>query len=71
MLESFFLGPRGENAGFFQQIWGELLQRTLQHRQDTFSRDGDLSIPPPDRSEFHAMEAEIANFFSILQNFAV
>ena len=67
MLESFFLGPRGENADFFQQIWGELLQRILRHRHDTFARDGELTIPPPNSVEFKAMEAEIANFFSILQ----
>ena len=67
MLESFFLGPRGENAEFFQQIWGQLLQRTLQHRNDTFARDGELAIPPPNSVEFKTMETEIANFFSILQ----
>ena len=35
MHKSLFLGPHGENAGFFQQIWGELLERTLAHRRST------------------------------------
>ena len=35
MHNSLFLGPHGENAGFFQQIWGELLERTLaRHHPD-------------------------------------
>jgi glutamate/tyrosine decarboxylase-like PLP-dependent enzyme len=67
MFESFFLGPRGENAAFFEQIWGDLLHRTLQHRRDTFSRDGELNIEPPDSEQFRAVGAEIEKFFSILQ----
>ena len=67
MFESFFLGPRAENAGFFEQIWTELLQRTLQHRRNTFSGDSDLSIPPPDSDEFRKVQREIDHFFSILQ----
>ncbi|RLA58473.1 MAG: decarboxylase, partial [Gammaproteobacteria bacterium] len=67
MFESFFLGPRGENAAFFEQIWGDLLHRTLQHRRDTFSSDGELNIEPPDSEQFQAVGAEIEKFFSILQ----
>jgi glutamate/tyrosine decarboxylase-like PLP-dependent enzyme len=67
MFESFFLGPRGENAAFFEQIWGDLLHRSLQHRRDTFSRDGELNIEPPDSAQFQAVGAEIEKFFSILQ----
>ncbi len=66
-IESFFLGPHGENAAFFQQIWGELLQKTLQHRRETFSEDGDLSIAPPNSEQIKAVEAEIEKFFSMLQ----
>ena len=67
MFESFFLGPRGENAAFFEQIWGDLLHRTLQHRRDTFSSDGELNIEPPDSEQFQAVGVEIEKFFSILQ----
>jgi len=66
-IESFFLGPHGENADFFQRIWGELLQKTLQHRRETFSADSDLNIAPPDSEQFKAMENEIEKFFALLQ----
>jgi glutamate/tyrosine decarboxylase-like PLP-dependent enzyme len=66
-FESFFLGPHGENAGFFQQIWGELLQKTLQHRRETFSEDGDLNIVPPNSEQFKAVQTEIEKFFLMLQ----
>lgn len=67
MLESFFLGPHGENSGFFEQIWGELLQRTLRHRRDTFPADGSMAIDPPDARQVQAVAAEIEQFFNILQ----
>ncbi|MEE4144526.1 MAG: pyridoxal-dependent decarboxylase [Halieaceae bacterium] len=67
MAASLFLGPHGENAQFFQQIWGELLHRTLQHRRDTFPADGSAEVSPPDRQQVEAVEQEIGNFFAILQ----
>ena len=67
MHESLFLGPHGENAGFFRQIWGELLHRTLAHRADTFPGDGSLAISAPVGEQIRLVEREIGNFFTILQ----
>lgn len=67
MHESLFLGPHGENAGFFRQIWGELLQRTLEHRAGTFPGDGSLAISAPVGEQIRQVEREIENFFTILQ----
>jgi len=67
MHESLFLGPHGENAAFFQQIWGELLHRTLKHRAETFPGDGSLEIRAPDGEHIRLVEREIENFFTILQ----
>lgn len=67
MHESLFLGPHGENAGFFQQIWAELLERTLSHRRSTFADDASLSIAAPDPAQVQAVTREIAQFFAILQ----
>ncbi len=67
MLNSFFLGPHAENAAFFQQIWSELLQRTLQHRRNTFSADEKMTISPPDAQQYQIVESEIESFFAILQ----
>ena len=67
MHESLFLGPHGENADFFRQIWGELLHRTLQHRSETFPGDSSPGITPPDSERIRLVEREIANFFEILQ----
>jgi len=67
MHNSLFLGPHGENAGFFQQIWGELLERTLAHRRNTFADDDSLSIAAPDPAQVQAVTQEIEQFFAILQ----
>jgi glutamate/tyrosine decarboxylase-like PLP-dependent enzyme len=67
VAESFFLGPHGENASFFEQIWSELLQRSLQYRRDTFSSDDNLAIIPPNPEQVAAVSREIERFFSILQ----
>jgi glutamate/tyrosine decarboxylase-like PLP-dependent enzyme len=67
MHESLFLGPHGENALFFRQIWGELLDRTLQHRSRTFPGDGSPEINAPGREQVRMVEREIENFFAILQ----
>ena len=64
--KSFFLGPHGENADFFQQVWEELLQKTLQHRRETFSEDAQLSLAAPDSEQFKTVKKEIENFFTIL-----
>jgi glutamate/tyrosine decarboxylase-like PLP-dependent enzyme len=64
--KSFFLGPHGENADFFQQVWEELLQKTLQHRRETFSGDAQLSLAAPDNEQFKTVKKEIENFFTIL-----
>ena len=67
MHKSLFLGPHGENAGFFQQIWGELLERTLAHRRSTFADDDSLSIGAPAPAQVQAVTREIEQFFAILQ----
>ena len=59
MHKSLFLGPHGENAGFFQQIWGELLERTLAHRRSTFADDDSLSIGAPAPAQVQAVTREM------------
>jgi len=67
MHESLFLGPHGENAAFFREIWGELLHKTLQHRGETFPGDDSIPIAAPDSEQIRLVEREIGNFFAILQ----
>lgn len=67
MLESLFLGPHGENAAFFREIWGELLQRTLRHRSATFPAETSPEIAPPGAEQVQAVTEEIEKFFAILQ----
>ena len=67
MFESFFLGPHAENSEFFENVWGELLHRTLQHRRDTFCEDDDLDITAPNKAQYEVVYQEIEHFFSILQ----
>ncbi len=66
MKESFFIGPHGENAAFFADLWNELLQRTLQHRRETFAADGELPIGAPGEPERERLKAGIEEFFAIL-----
>ncbi len=66
MFESFFLGPHGENAEFFQRAWMQLLQKSLEHRRQTFSGDGELSIQAPHSEQIQALEQEIERFFALL-----
>ena len=66
MFETLFLGPHGENSAFFQQVWGELLQRTLQQRRDLFPTDKNLAIESPGEDQVRAVSQEIEKFFDIL-----
>jgi glutamate/tyrosine decarboxylase-like PLP-dependent enzyme len=68
MQDSLFIGPHGENASFLEDVWGELLQRTLQHRQNTFAQDGLVPISDPGESQRELVRQGIEEFFSILQN---
>jgi glutamate/tyrosine decarboxylase-like PLP-dependent enzyme len=64
--DSFFIGPHAENAGFLRDIWQELLQRTLQHRRETFATDSDLPISAPGADQRQRVKAGIEEFFDIL-----
>ena len=67
MHDSLFIGPHGENSVFLQDIWSELLQRTLEHRQTTFAGDGTLPVSQPGPTERQQMQQGIEEFFAILQ----
>ena len=67
MHESLFIGPHGENASFLEDIWEELLQRTLLHRRETFAQDDMLPISDPGEEQRELMRQGISDFFSILQ----
>ena len=66
MKECLFIGPHGENADFFTELWEELLYRSLRHRRETFAADGELPISPPSELERQQVKAGIEEFFSIL-----
>lgn len=66
MLDSLFIGPHGENKEFLQDIWQELLQRTLMYRRDTFAEDGLLRIEGPGNKRYQTVKDGIDQFFEIL-----
>ncbi len=66
MLDSLFIGPHGENKEFLQDIWQELLQRTLMYRQNTFAEDGLLSIESPGDEHYQTVKDGLDQFFEIL-----
>lgn len=66
MQDSLFIGPHGENSRFLEDLWEELLQRTLQHRQETFPRDGKFPISDPGQAQREQVQQGIADFFQIL-----
>ncbi len=66
MLDSLFIGPHGENKAFFTDIWHELLERTLQYRENTFSDDGLLEIEGPGSERYQTVKDSIEQFFTIL-----
>jgi glutamate/tyrosine decarboxylase-like PLP-dependent enzyme len=66
LKDSFFIGPHGENADFLGDIWQELLQRTLQHRRETFAEDRDLPVSPPAEVQRQQVKAGIEEFFAVL-----
>ena len=66
MIESFFIGPHGENSGFLRELWDQLLRKTLEHRCNTFSQDEATSLAAPSAAQHQVIRDEIENLFSIL-----
>ena len=66
MIESFFIGPHGENAEFLGEMWAQLLQETLEHRLQTFPGDSPLPLGAPSPEQHQAIRREIDALFEIL-----
>ena len=66
MLDSLFIGPHGENQEFLKDIWQDLLQRTLEYREETFAEDGLLRIEGPGDERYQLVKDGIEQFFTIL-----
>lgn len=67
MQDSLFIGPHGENAGFLEDLWNDLLRRTLEHRRETFPQDASQPISDPGEAQRERVRQGIEEFFSILQ----
>ena len=66
MIESFFIGPHGENSQFLEDLWAQLLERSLAHRRNTFGDDSAVPIDEPAEAQRKAVEDGIAGFFELL-----
>ena len=60
MHESLFLGPHGENAEFFRQIWESYCTGPAA-QEETFPGDSESGITA-DSERIRLVEREIANF---------
>ena len=54
-------------AEILQELWDQLLQKTLQHLQKTFEEDGAICLEPPSAEQHQTLKNEIENLFSVLQ----
>jgi len=66
VIESFFIGPHGENSAFLEEMWIQLLQKTLEHRRDTFRQDGLLKLEAPSAEQHQVIREEIKDLFAVL-----
>lgn len=66
MIDSLFIGPHGENREFLQDIWQDMLQRTLKYRRDTFPEDGLRLMEGPGEQRYQTVKEGIAQFFEVL-----